>query len=85
MNFLGIKQVSTINFVLKIIFKMNFLGFLFPWATCNINRNLKVHYINGSQTQDLPAVDCGLFWGKPRVTFTKFPGSAIGFNSSHPI
>jgi hypothetical protein len=64
MNFLGIKQVSAINFVLKIIFKMNFSGFLFPWTARNINGNLRVHYVNGSQTQDLPVVDCGLFRGK---------------------
>jgi hypothetical protein len=64
---------------------MNFLGFLFPWTACNINGNLRVHYVHGSQTQDLPAVDCGLFRGKPGVTFTKFPAEAIGFNSSRPI
>jgi hypothetical protein len=85
MNFLGIKQVSAINFVLKILFEMNFSGFMFAWIVRNIDRYLTVHYVNGSQTQDLPVVDCDLFRGKSGVTFTKFPAEAIGFNSSCPI
>jgi hypothetical protein len=39
MTFLGIKQVSVIIFVLKIIFSINFYDFPIHWTTPQLHRN----------------------------------------------
>jgi hypothetical protein len=41
MNFLGIKQVSGINFVLKIISETNFSVLLTVWTALTINRKFR--------------------------------------------
>jgi hypothetical protein len=45
MNFIGIKQVSIINFVLKINFHNHLFVFTDLWTTRAINREFRVHCI----------------------------------------
>jgi hypothetical protein len=73
MKFLGIKQVSVINFVLKIISEMNFSVFKRSGLrTKNYEAQGSVRKM--TQDTDRQALDCGLNPISPGVSFAITPG-----------
>jgi hypothetical protein len=71
LKFLGIIQVSSIVFVLKIIFYNQFSIFIVLWTWRNIIRKYRGVNTKSPQTQSFSAVDCGLVFKFQEGSFAR--------------
>jgi hypothetical protein len=85
MNFLGIKQVSAINFVLKIISQITFSILLIVWTAFTINWKFRGFCVKRPKTQNPTVVDCGLILINQGTLMQNEATEAISDDLNHPI
>jgi hypothetical protein len=69
MNFIWIKQILAIIFILKIDFQFNFSDLQTPWIGRMKTRECRVSGVKGPKTQANPYMDVGLIYVKRMVSY----------------
>jgi hypothetical protein len=85
MNFLGIKQLSSINLILKILFLNEFLGFIKCMYYARNKQKPGGLCTKQSKTQSPTREDCGFIEVNLRGSFKRLPAEGVLDDLSHPI